>query len=475
MKYRFKGTITVFLSLILTRILSVIMGMTESAAYAASRMKCELAAAMSLESVFAEYNRELLSRYDLYFIDTSYGGSAPSVNELKDHLKDYISYNIDNSKRTFSIIPPADFTSLSLDALDITELSYASDAAGRVFKRQAIQAFEDMYGINAAKALAERSGLTIRDFHNSGIEDQDPEKKRMELEEKLNGIDYNIPENPVAGVFDNRDGLVLFIMGTDGISGKHIDTSALISHRKINKGTGLHGGSVDTETTLSELMFDEYLFNKCTSYTDPHTDAGADYELEYILYGKNSDKANLREAVTRILLLRFSACAAYILTDTARKELVEPIADLICTLCLIPEAADVLTYIILLDWAYGESVSDMVRLMAGERVPLIINDSDWKMPLHGLISIRANAHPTGQKGTGFSYEDYLRVFMFMENRTQKCMRAMDIIEMNLRNTTGNEHFRMDGCVEYIYMNAVMTFRGKHQMTIDRKMSYMSDF
>ena len=55
------------------------------------------------------------------------------------------------------------------------------------------------------------------------------------------------------------------------------------------------------------------------------------------------------------------------------------------------------------------------------------------------------------------------------------MRAMDIIEMNLRNTTGNEHFRMDGCVEYIYMNAVMTFRGKHQMTIDRIMSYMSDF
>ncbi len=475
MKYRYKGTITVFLSLILTLILSVIMGTTESAAYAASRMKCELATDLSLESVFAEYNRELLSRYDLYFIDTSYGGPTPSLSALKEHMKDYISYNIDSSKNTLSIIPPADFTSLTLDSLDITEISYASDASGRVFKRQAIQAFEDMYGITTAKALAEKAGSTIQAFHDSGIENQNPDEKRKTLEDELNGIDYKIPENPASDVFDDREGLVLFIMGTDGISEKKIDTSSLISHRNQNKGTGLHGGTVDTESALSELMFDEYLFDKCTSYTDQHTDKGADYELEYIIFGKGSDKANLREVVTRLMLLRYGTCAAYIMTDSAKKEMIEPIVDLICTICLVPEAADALTYLILLAWAYGESASDMVRLLAGERVPLIKTGTDWKMPLSGLTSIRANAHPTGQEGTGFSYEDYLRAFMLMENKTQKCMRAMDIIEINLRNTTGNEHFRMDGCVEYVKITAVMTFKGKNQLTIDRKMSYLSDF
>ena len=161
MKYRFRGTITVFLSLILTLMLSVILGMTESAAYAASRMKCELATDMSLESAFAEYNRELLNRYDLYFIDTSYGSGTPSLDALKEHMKDYISYNIDPSKRTFSIVPPADLTSLNLDSLDIVEASYASDAAGRVFKRQAIQAFEDLHGISAAKALAGKTGSLV--------------------------------------------------------------------------------------------------------------------------------------------------------------------------------------------------------------------------------------------------------------------------------------------------------------------------
>ncbi|MBR1876759.1 MAG: hypothetical protein IJ805_06605, partial [Lachnospiraceae bacterium] len=83
MKYR--GTITVFLSLILTIILSLIMAVTESAIYHAARMKTEMIADMGMDSVFAEYNRELLSRYDLYFIDTSYGSMTPSLEKLKEH------------------------------------------------------------------------------------------------------------------------------------------------------------------------------------------------------------------------------------------------------------------------------------------------------------------------------------------------------------------------------------------------------
>lgn len=472
---RYRGEITVFLSLILTLMLSVIMGMTESAAYAAARMKCELATDMSLESVFAEYNRELLSRYDLYFIDTSYGGGSPSLSELKEHMKDYISYNIDPSKGTLSLVHPADFTTLSLDSLDIVEASYASDAAGRVFKRQAIQAFEDMHGVSAAKSLAGKAGSLIDQYDGSGVEDERPDERRAELEAELNGIDYKISENPARSAFDDRDGILSHVMNTKGVSGKTIDATGLISHRSINRGTGLHGGTVDTESALSELMFDEYLLDKCTSYTDDHAGNTADYELEYILYGRNTDKANLREAVERLMLIRYAADAMYIFTDEERKSSVEAVVTIICTLLFVPEAAEPLTDLILLAWAYGESVSDVVRLLAGERVPLMKNGEDWKMPLWGLLAIKSNARPTGQEGSGFSYEDYLRVYLFMEDKTTKCMRAMDVIEMNLRQTEGNKNFRLDGCVEYVSMTAAMTCRGKYELTIDRKMSYQTDY
>lgn len=475
MEYRCKGTITVFLSLILTIMLSVIMGMTESAAYAASRMKCEMATDMSLESVFAEYNRELLDRYDLYFIDTSYGGATPSVGELKDHMKDYISYNIDPSKGTFSIIQPADFTALRLNELDIAEISYASDAAGRVFKRQAIQALEDKYGISAAKALASKAADMVSGYDSSGLEDERPYEKQARIEEELNGLDYKIPENPAGEVFDDREGILRHVMNTQGLSSKSIDTGSLISHRSINSGTGLHGGQMDTESILSEAMFDEYIFDRFTSYTDEHTDASADYEIEYILYGRNTDKANLREAVEKLMLIRYGACAAYIFSDPEKREVLESVVLLICTLLAVPEAAEPITDFILMGWAYGESVSDVVRLLAGERVPLQKTSEDWKMPLWGLVSIKANARPTGQTGTGFSYEDYLRVFMYPENKTKKCMRAMDMVEMNMRTTPGNRNFRLDGCVEYVRISAVMKCRGKYDLTIDRKMSYQSDF
>ena len=63
----------------------------------------------------------------------------------------------------------------------------------------------------------------------------------------------------------------------------------------------------------------------------------------------------------------------------------------------------------------------------------------------------------------------------MENKDQKCFRAMDVVEMNLRATPGNAGFRMDGCAEYVFMSAAMRSRRRYDLTIDRKMSYMSDF
>jgi hypothetical protein len=472
---KYKGSITVFLSLILTLVLSVVMAMTESAAYAAARMKCEVAADMGLESVFAEYNRELLDRYDLYFIDTSYGSGTPSVEELKDHLTGYISYNIDPSKGTLSLVQPADFTALYLDSLDITEISYASDAAGRVFKRQAIQAFEDTHGISEAKALAEKAGGIVDVYRANKVDENEPDRMREELEDRLNGLDYKIDENPAAHVYDDREGILRFVMDTKGVSSKSIDSSSLISHRQIHKGTGLHGGMTDTESTASELMFDEYLLDRCSCYTDNFADGSPAYEMEYILYGRNTDMANLREAVERLMLFRYAADTAYIFTDPEKKAPVKAVVEVITALLGAPDAAEPLADSILLAWAYGESVSDTVRLLAGERVPLVKTSEDWKMPLWGLVSIRSNARPTGTTGTGFSYRDYLRVYLFLENRDQKCFRAMDVIEMNLRSIPGNAGFRMDGCAEYVCMSAAMTCRRKYDLTIDRKMSYMSDF
>ncbi|MBQ9504560.1 MAG: hypothetical protein IJU93_06080 [Lachnospiraceae bacterium] len=113
-----KGAITVFLSLILTMILSLISAVIESVRVSAIRSRIEMCTDMGLYSIFAEYNRELLKNYDLYYIDTSYGSSTPSLANTKEHLKDYLKYNFEPSKGQLSL-GSVDFTGLSVGNIEL--------------------------------------------------------------------------------------------------------------------------------------------------------------------------------------------------------------------------------------------------------------------------------------------------------------------------------------------------------------------
>lgn len=472
MKYR--GTITVFLSLILTLILSLVMAVLESAIYHGERMKTEMIMDMGMDSIFAEYNRMLLSKYDLYFIDTSYGTSDSGMDQLSVHLKDYLEKNCDTSKG--SLLMKGDFFDMELKDEEIRDVSYASDSTGRVFKRQAIEAVKDMYGISALNTLIEKTKKDSDEYKKADYENEDMDAKQAELEEKLAGIDYRIPQNPAAGVFDEKAGILDFIMDTSDISKKHISVSELASHRKLNTGSGIKAVKEDPDSMVNEILFDEYIMDKCSDYLKNDGHEASSYETEYILQGKNTDIANFRLVVGKLLAVRYAACAVYIMKCKEKREPVEVVVEVIAGFIGIPpEAAKYLADLILLAWAYGESVNDVVRLLAGERVPLIKTDDDWKMPLYSLISIKANAKPTGTKGTGFSYDDYLRVFLLLMNKNDKVMRTMDVVEMNLRLTEGNSAFRIDDCAEYVDAYAVFKGRGGYEFGIRRQQSYLPDY
>ena len=49
-------------------------------------------------------------------------------------------------------------------------------------------------------------------------------------------------------------------------------------------------------------------------------DAMLNYEIEYILYGKNSDKQNLAEMTKELALIRSGFNMLYIMTDSEKKE-----------------------------------------------------------------------------------------------------------------------------------------------------------
>ena len=61
------------------------------------------------------------------------------------------------------------------------------------------------------------------------------------------------------------------------------------------------------------------------------------------------------------------------------------------------------------------------------------------------------------------------------DKNKKVMRAMDVVEMNLRLTEGNHGFRIDGCAEYLDVYAGFTAKGRYEFGIRREQSYMPEF
>lgn len=77
------GYITVYLSLVTGVLLSLILTMVEGVRLHTMRAQTECVMDMAMDSALAEYHRELLEQYDLFFIDMKYLPLNPPVYIMK--------------------------------------------------------------------------------------------------------------------------------------------------------------------------------------------------------------------------------------------------------------------------------------------------------------------------------------------------------------------------------------------------------
>ena len=464
-----KGAITVFLSLILTMILSLVSAVIESVRVSAIRSRIEMCTDMGLYSIFAEYNRELLKNYDLYFIDTSYGASTPSLANTTEHLKDYLRYNFEPSRGQFSL-GTVDFTGLSVGNVELEMPSYASDNAGRVFKRQAIHSVKDRFGIS----IINKAVNNYKTYKNSRIEETDVDAEREKIQNKLKDIEWDETSNPADEVFDKRAGILNLIMRTlPKASDKEIAVADCASHRSLTKGIGVVRPENDPDSMTNEFLFDEYLIWKCSSYRKDLKHTSMSYELEYILNGKNTDTANLRKTVEMLLLTRVTADTIAVMKDGEKQTEAEAVAEVISLLLLSPEIAEPLAKLILLAWGFAEGVIDVRTLLKGGRVPIIKSGQDFNIKSTAQLPffMTMTGKNAEKAGSGLSYADYLRIYLALENKNSKVMRSMDVIELNMRTTEGNSAFRMDGCIEYVQANIKAVSKFGYEYSIRRDFAY----
>lgn len=452
---RLKGEITVFLSLALVILVSVLFTVIGAARSHAAAFQTECVADMAMQSVLAEYNRELLEQYDLLFTDIGYGTEESGYVLLERHLLGYMEENF-HMEGTFFSGEIKDLLCLSAVSAAITEAAGAADGDGMVLERAAVDYMRDRYGMEISymtEIYAMADTVRKENFLGTAMEE-----KRLENERKIDSVDTTVEDedgkkhkipvnNPADNVNSRRgsSGILKMMTEKKGISDKEIDSNDYLSHRTGRERDGFLFG--ETEVTAAEdLLFQKYLMEKCGSYTQEKGGAGLTYEMEYLLAGKNTDRENLRSVVDRLLIIREAANFVYLLSDSGKMAEAEGLAVTLSAVILFPELKDLVKLSILIGWAYAESVNDVRILLSGGRVPLLKSSGSWRMDLKNAMKLNLD-DAQEDCGEGFTYEGYLHALLAVMNRQERNMRFMDIVEMNIRQTEGNRGFRMDNCIQ----------------------------
>lgn len=506
-KYRkVGGYLTVFLALVIPIILSLIFVLLDGARRNAVRLQTELSADTAVNSVLAEFSKELLIQYDLLMVDTSYGGGSPGTDNLKAHLQQYLNQNL--SSGGIQRAGSADFTRTFLSDLSVTETRYALDDGCGVLREQ-VNAYlsaepigsltsavlENANGYNGfgfdltewsrqkgqneeqlregLEAARERRKHKSENAEENSEETEEDENTAEALEyAQANGIDEEHAADPWKEVNIAWNTPILTLaMGTDSsVSGESIDAASFLSSRSWNQGTGWIPENSHHYSQADALLMNEYIFEKCGNYQHPLEKGRLQYQMEYLLNGCGSDRENLEKTAKTLLLIRLAANTMFVMSDSGKKSEAKIWGTIASLLCLCPELEEIFTTAILLAWSFAESVNDLKILFAGGKVPMMKTSDTWKTSLLSIFKPGLGADG-GSGGSGLDYTGYVRMLLFLENGDMRDYRLMDVMEMDIRKAEGSNSFRMDGCLDAFVIEASVTSSFGYQYQIQREGSY----
>ncbi len=237
-----------------------------------------------------------------------------------------------------------------------------------------------------------------------------------------------------------------------------------ITSQWILKGlpSGGRGGGVGI-TALVQKLKEDFSFSAIVSNTAVDTyifrffrdcmdgrELGDTYlrnEIEYILSGKADDEKAFKNVQNTLVALRNGLNLAYLYTCEEKAGAAMAAAEVIT-----PGPAAVVTQAVILEtWAYLEAKNDLKILCDGQAVACFKDDSNWALSLENVLASEFSSEyygddMTGQEHelsggkdyvkppdmSGIEYEDYLRILMGAMPENLKILRAMDLIQINMK-------------------------------------------
>ena len=492
MKYcgKERGSITLFLALILSLLLSLVCTSIESVRMASARTQILNSMDIGLYSVFGQYDRKLLEEYDLFALDGSMGGGQLNLAKICDNLESYMKPVLKQNSQK-----------LELHQSGLTGYRLLTDEYGEVFYQQIVQYMQETLGSQGVQLLlnkmsdrerkTEEADLKAKQAETGGSidrydseMDQASQKSRQAAQEAENRQQQegqiSIQPAPTQPQADNPISIIKRIMkmgilelvlppGRE-ISTRTVSKDTMVSGRQLQQGMEMPDGVTADSSYTSGVLFQQYLMNHLGNYTDPSKESLA-YQMEYVFGGRDNDIDNLKSVASKLLFIREGVNFACLMADNVKRTEAQALAAAIASGFLVPPAAVVIESALLLCWAFAESVLDVRELFAGGKIPLVKTSADWQISLSNLSSLMEGLDSMRKNNDhGMSYEDYIQVLVLSVSKEKKVIRAMDMIENTIRNK-GRAHFNMDSCVVALEAFADVKANKKKEFHIIRQYCY----
>jgi hypothetical protein len=452
-KPQVKGEVTVFLSLIFVLMLSFILAMLDGVLLQTAKGDYRLAADLAIFSAFGEYQLELLEEYGIFALEGSYEGGDYDERNLLGRMAYFGAAGIEQN---------------------IESIQLLTDNNGQAFREQVLYYMEEKFGISYVVDIL---GLE-REWNQQEIDGEqafkDEEGILSDLAGMLEDEEVAMPmeDNPIAHVAGLREqSLLSLVMPEENpLSTLGISTENHASKRTLRTGRGEFPSRENTSGVEQRLLYQEYLLGKfdyATSKLDDEDEESSSehqrnlaYEIEYILEGQGSDIQNLERVVAKILLIRMGTNLVHLKADKEKMNQVRTMATALSALIKMPGIAKGFELAIVLAWAFGESIMDIRALMEGNKVAIIKTKDSWQLTLTNLLKLGTQEDRSSSRDDekGMSYEDYLRVFLFMSNTNRVTMRTIDRVEQNMIVEQEKDFFRADNCISKVRVNNRATIR-----------------
>ena len=482
MKHRvLNGYLTIYVSLSLTIMLSLFLTVIDGARRSTCRLESRCIMDVAMDSVMAEYHKELFNQYNLFYIDSAYGSQNPSYYNTEARLRYYLEKNIDYDEVSYLDFLYKDLMGLQVDDIMLKEVALATDLDGKLFQKKAAEAVWDDKGMHRLEQLQEWVGV----IEGNGLLERNmkEEKEKIDAElESYNGKEMFLADNkwitieiknPTEHINQMRKkGILKWVLKEGNVlSGQKVDLSQYISAGK--KRGILNSGNISNTVevgVLEQVLFLEYLMTYSGYYGNPKEGSLLQYQAEYIMVGNGSDEENLKQVANTICGIREVSNTLYILSDPLMMEVTKAVSAILASAVLNPELEPLFQATIVMGWAYLESLYDTRIIFDGGKIPLMKKNGDWHLGFSGIWE-EFDFQMQEVEEEGLEYKDYLQILLYLSDPEKITFRFMDLMEMDIRKTEGNESFRMDGCIGSLRAEVIMKSDYGYQYILERDKEY----